>query len=286
MKPAATHEQAQMALGAAALDALSDVEHRALLAHVATCAECALALESLRETAAALADTAPPAPRDSARDRALRDRLVTRAAADVAARRGPSSPAASTSLTGRASSARSLATYRWVAIAASLAFVAALVVLGVTRHEQTKLRDSAARTLVDQRRIAVHADSLQAALANDERLLSALTGPEVHVVELTSTGRQPPTARMFWDRATNRWTFFVNRLPPARQGRTYQLWLVTANAKISAGTFAPDSSGRALVRAEYPLPANALQAVAVTEEPAGGVPQPTGTVVLAGNAGR
>ena len=91
---------------------------------------------------------------------------------------------------------------------------------------------------------------------------------------------------MFWDRATNRWTFFVNRLAPAKTGRTYQLWLVTANAKISAGTFTTDSSGRAVVRAEYPLARDALQAVAVTEEPAGGMPQPTGSVILAGAASR
>jgi hypothetical protein len=39
------------------------------------------------------------------------------------------------------------------------------------------------------------------------------------------------------------------------------------------------------VQATYPLDQNALQAVAVTEEPAGGVPQPTGTPVIVGAVG-
>jgi anti-sigma-K factor RskA len=40
-----------------------------------------------------------------------------------------------------------------------------------------------------------------------------------------------------------------------------------------------------MMQAEYALPAGALQAVAVTEEPAGGMPQPTGPMVIAGKAG-
>ena len=40
----------------------------------------------------------------------------------------------------------------------------------------------------------------------------------------------------------------------------------------------------AVVRATYPLARDSLQAIAVTEEPAGGVPQPTGAMVVAGEA--
>ena len=54
--------------------------------------------------------------------------------------------------------------------------------------------------------------------------------------------------------------------------------------KISAGTFASSAGGDAMMRATYPLPASELRAIAVTEEPAGGMPQPTGAMVLAGQA--
>jgi anti-sigma-K factor RskA len=61
------------------------------------------------------------------------------------------------------------------------------------------------------------------------------------------------------------------------------LWLITRDGqRISAGTFAPDQAGNAVVSAQYPLAPDALQTIAVTEEPAGGVPQPTGEIVIAG----
>src|SRR5205823_4626135 len=95
-------------------------------------------------------------------------------------------------------------------------------------------------------------DSLRNVVAADERMLSALTGPRVRVVELASAGVRAPSARMFWDQATSRWTFFAHNLKPPAQGRTYQLWLVTtANAKVSAGVFTPWQGGDAVVRAEY-----------------------------------
>jgi anti-sigma-K factor RskA len=62
------------------------------------------------------------------------------------------------------------------------------------------------------------------------------------------------------------------------------VWLVTPSAKISAGTFAPDSSGGARMQAKYALAPDSLRAVAVTVEPAGGVPSPTGPIVIAGSA--
>ena len=74
-------------------------------------------------------------------------------------------------------------------------------------------------------------------------------------------------------------------LPTAGKGRTYQLWLVTARAeKISAGTFNTDARGRAVVQATYALAARDLAAIAITEEPTGGSPQPTGTILVAGAA--
>ena len=90
---------------------------------------------------------------------------------------------------------------------------------------------------------------------------------------------------MFWDVATNRWTFFAHNLPAVREGREYQLWLVTTDErKIPAGTFRPDQGGNAVVQATYALPPDALAAVAVTEEPAGGLPQPSGAIIIAGAA--
>jgi len=51
---------------------------------------------------------------------------------------------------------------------------------------------------------------------------------------------------------------------------------------ISAGTFNTDAQGRAVVQATYALAEADLAAIAITEEPEGGSPQPTGTILVAG----
>jgi len=93
-----------------------------------------------------------------------------------------------------------------------------------------------------------------------------------------------PLGRMFWNHATNDWMMVTYGLPAPKPGKTYQVWLVTDKAKISAGTFRPDAQGRTVMHANYALARNALRAVAITEEPDGGVPAPTGPMVVVGSA--
>jgi anti-sigma-K factor RskA len=129
--------------------------------------------------------------------------------------------------------------------------------------------------------------ALSTQLARSDSLVAAMSGANVRVVELASTQNMSPGARMFWDRVANRWTLVTHDLTPVAAGRTYQLWLVTAKAeKISAGTFNTDAKGRAVVQATYALAEADLAAIAITEEPAGGSPQPTGTILVAGAATR
>lgn len=71
-------------------------------------------------------------------------------------------------------------------------------------------------------------------------------------------------------------------LPPAPADKVYQIWLVPMNgAPISAGWFTgrPDRPGHMMMK----LPAGVTaKEFAVSLEPAGGVPQPTGPMVLIG----
>ena len=90
------------------------------------------------------------------------------------------------------------------------------------------------------------------------------------------------SARIFWDQGRQHWKLYAASLPPAGPGKTYQLWLVTPTAKLSAGTFDPGTEGEATGRVEVPLESGPVLAAAVTDEPAGGSPQPTGTILLLG----
>lgn len=166
----------------------------------------------------------------------------------------------------------------WIAAAAVLALAAvAFALRSAVRERNSAQADLAAS--------ALQLDQLRDSLAATEEMLSALTGPSVQVVSLAATGSRDPRGRMFWDQVADRWTLVAHDLPAPAPGRTYQLWVITtAGEKVSAGTFEP-VAGRALVQATYALPRDQLSAVAVTEEPAGGVPQPTGAIVIAGSPG-
>jgi anti-sigma-K factor RskA len=71
-------------------------------------------------------------------------------------------------------------------------------------------------------------------------------------------------------------------LPQLPPGRTYQLWVVTAQAPISAGLLRPDAQGG--VNGTFATPQDIPQpvAMAVTVEPDGGVRAPTGDKYLVG----
>ena len=138
---------------------------------------------------------------------------------------------------------------------------------------------------LQERVAAVNAERnrVDARVREQAQTLAGLTGPSTRVIELAAVGGQDPSARMFWNSETNRWTFFAYDLPATPPGRTYQLWLVTDEQPISAGTFNPGPDGTATVEADYALSPEELRAVAVSQEPAGGVPAPTGPIVIAGN---
>jgi anti-sigma-K factor RskA len=89
---------------------------------------------------------------------------------------------------------------------------------------------------------------------------------------------------MMWNRTSDDWIMVTYDLRPPKPGMTYQVWLVTDKEKISAGTFHPDTGGRTVMHAHYALPRDALRAVAITEEPEGGMPSPTGPMVVSGSA--
>jgi len=279
-----SHDEAWPELPAAALDALPADELAAVLAHAASCPLCAPELAAYAAAAAQVGRAAPAASMDRERSRRLRARLLARAAADAPL---PSTPPASARPSLAPSPTTAGRVWRgpapWLAAAASIAFLVAAAGLARVTRERDALRVAAAGLQRRSAATTVRADSLASALVEKERTLSALTGPAVRVVDLTAAGTREPTARMFWDRATNRWTMFAHNLAAPKPGKTYQLWLVTADdRRISAGTFAPDPAGDVVMQATYELPPGALRAIAVTEEPTGGRPQPTGPIVIAG----
>ena len=90
-------------------------------------------------------------------------------------------------------------------------------------------------------------------------------------------------ASAFLDSQNGRLFLYVENLDPLPPGQTYQIWLIVDGTPVSAGIFDVQPDGSARLNGE-PLPGfEGTVTVAVTVEPEGGVPQPTGPMVLLGS---
>lgn len=245
MNNPATHAEAHDLLAAVALDAATNDERDAVLAHVVVCEECTRELGALRDAAQ---------PRLAVKMLPPRSRL------------------------------KRFTTTRLIAAAAIVVVGVALGLYAVSASENADAvkRDNQ-RLIAAQRGFEKEIAARDSAIADRQALLDAMTGPGVQVIEAGTINGRQPLAKMFWNQPTDQWTFVAHNLPHAASDRTYQLWLITrAQRKISAGVFATNASGDALVIAHYALAPDALAAIAVTDEPAGGSPQPTSAPVLIG----
>lgn len=265
------HDEAHERLAELALDTLDAADRARLVAHVAQCPACSAELDEWRAATAAMALSASSSRDSTERASAVRGRLLARAKASKEATLAPPR-----------SVSRGWSPMNRMAVSAAAVAVASVALNAFFLRDRTQLRDELASLGRRAAAMAHASDSLHVVVAGRDSIIASLTGRDMSLVRLTSSATHEAWALMFWNRTTNAWTFVAHNLPQPAAGRTYQLWLVTAGAKISAGTFAPGVNGEAVVRAVYALGRDALKAVAVTDEPAGGVPQPTGPFVVIG----
>ncbi|MFL5385385.1 MAG: anti-sigma factor domain-containing protein [Longimicrobiaceae bacterium] len=284
MSLAMTHEEVRAALAVEALGALDGPEAAAVRAHLEECGECRRELEALREAAASLAHAVPPAPMEGGRSARLRARLLARAGADAAGSPRVAVPEPAPARREEPGVIPITRPRSRPALPAWLAAAAAVVLLIGVGAYAARLRGR--YDALGERYAALEGQNtrLVRGLSRRDSTLAALAGPGVRVIDLASTQQRAPSGRMFWDPATARWTFFAHSLPALPPGRDYQLWLITPAGPVSAGVFRPAPDGHAEVRATYPLPRDQLRAVAVTEEPAGGLPAPSGQPLIVGAA--
>lgn len=111
--------------------------------------------------------------------------------------------------------------------------------------------------------------------------LQVIAAPGVQSVVLAGLGPSPAAkGRTYVNPSTRDALFYAFDLPRLPAGKTYELWFIAAGKPVAAGTFDVDPRGTGTVRVERVH--DQIQAWAVTIEPRGGVPQPTGAMVLKG----
>jgi anti-sigma-K factor RskA len=264
------HDAVREQAGLYVLGALSDSDREAFEAHLATCSSCRADVQSLSVVAHALAQAVPqhePPP-------ALRARVL-------------GSVAGMPATTGSLSSSRARPTsapVAWLAAAASLALALALGAYAATLRSrigalEVRLQDATERASASERQIA----DLRRTASEAQSQMAVLVAPDLQRIDLAGQPRAPQaSARAFWSRSRGL-VFTASNLPSLPAGQTYQLWVLTAQpTPLSAGLFKPDPQGRAAVVFETPPDLPQPTGMAVTIEPEGGVPLPTGEKYLAG----
>lgn len=73
----------------------------------------------------------------------------------------------------------------------------------------------------------------------------------------------------------------IDGLPPLAQGKVYQVWFINGSTPVGAGLFSPEQNGtwRGVVTGDV----TRAQAIAITIEPVGGSPAPTGDIIVKGS---
>ncbi len=313
-----SHEEAFSELAAVALDSASAEVVESVRAHASVCPECGPELAAMEATVATLGELVPQGKMNPGRGAGVRSRLIMRArnereshfapvpgppdlsrgVASLAGLGRKVTPGAQRAIpidSKRQTPARHTpigptrpqigfdavpSKFNWFAIAATLAFIITGAQLVRVAKDNSEMRSQLAAADTVQPK----SDSMANALSEKDAMIAAMGGADVKVVALADKSAPQPLGRMFWNRATNDWMMVTYGLPAPKPGKTYQVWLVTDKEKISAGTFRPDSQGRTVMHANYALARDALRAVAITEEPEGGMPAPTGPMVVVGSA--
>jgi len=133
--------------------------------------------------------------------------------------------------------------------------------------------------------LAQSGEQLRAELRSQQAVIAILRDPATQVVALAGLPPAPGArARMMWH-AQAGGVFVAAGLPAPPPGKAYQLWAIAgSNAPVSAGVFTVDAAGSGSLSVR-PLPGvSTVNAFAVTLEPAGGLPAPSGEMYLLGKS--
>ena len=249
-------ERHEELVAAAALNIVDGADQAELARHLAEgCPTCEELLRDLRGAATALAaGVRPVTPAPHVR-------------ASILASLGPA----------RIATARPVSTGVWrvFAAAAALLFVAVGLDDARLRRQGEDLRSQSAE-------LAGRLQSAETALA--ERVLRArvLESDDVQMMRLGGKEPQPGArGRVFWSPKARRGILVASSLAALPADRQYELWVFLDGKPVNAGVFDADGSGGALFEStDFPEPG--AQNFAVTIEPRGGLPAPSGPVVLVG----
>jgi len=240
-----------------ALGVLEGEERAEMEAHLArNCSACAPGIEKARWVVAQLAHAAPEAlPSASLKSRILD---ATKVSGNITEFSKASPP-------GRAA----FPVWAWAA-------AAALALLTGYSIRQMGNQSAQLASLRQQMRIAMLQNkALQDQLEVSRQIAFVMTSPDSKPLKLMPKDKNMPMVHAYLHPHMGV-AITAEQMPAMPAARTLQLWSVPKTGKpMSIAIFHPNAQGQIAVIAPVNMPMNDIVALAVTEEPAGGSPQPT-----------
>jgi anti-sigma-K factor RskA len=246
-----------------ALGVLEGEERAELEAHLARAGDkCIAGVAQARGFVSQLALAAP----DAEPPAALRSKIMSAIKQDADAARS----AVPTEKPKPSESRAVFPAWAWLAAAAL-----ALITTYTIRQMNTQ-SDQLAELRKEMKVAMQQNQALQNQLDLNRALESVMLSPESVPLKLApTTNKAMPTVHAYVHQRLGV-AITADQMPPMPSGRTLQLWFVPKSGKpISAAIFHPDASGQIALVAPVNMPVDQIAALAITEEPAGGSPQPT-----------
>lgn len=160
--------------------------------------------------------------------------------------------------------------WKYAAAAATLLFLANAIAALFLYNKYQQLNTSFKQLQVSYLDLQAKNNSEKEKFATLYQDVQLMQDSVMQVIKMNGVKDQTSSlATVYWNRKTKDVFLFTNYLPPAPQGKQYQLWAIVDNKPVDAGLI---SSCTGLCRLRN-IPA--AQAFAITLEPAGGSISPT-----------
>ena len=247
-----------------ALGVLEGEERTELEAHLArACDNCAPGVTRARLTVAQLAHAAP----DAQPPEALRSKIMA-AVKETADPLRTVAPIAKPKSEPRA-------------IFPAWAWAAAAALALITGYTIRQMSDQTAQ-LAELRKEMKLATAQNQALQNQVEMIhtvsSVMLSPDSMPLKLMPKDKNMPMVHAYLHPHMGI-AITADQMPAMPAARSLQLWFVPKAGKpMSVAIFRPDTTGQIALVAPVNMPMNEIAALAVTEEPAGGSPQPTSAI--------
>jgi anti-sigma-K factor RskA len=248
-----------------ALGILEGEERAELEAHMArACDRCSAGVAEARYVVSQLALLAPsvePPP-------ALRGKIME------AVKSSASNPVRAVVPLAKTSAPRTIfPVWAWIA-AAALALAT-----GYTIRQMGNQNTQLAELRKQMKLATLQSQALQNQLEQSRMVSSVMLSPDSTPFKLMPKDKNMPMVHAYLHPHMGV-AITAEQMPSVDPAKTMQLWFVPKAGKpMSVAIFRPDSAGQIALVAPVNMPKDEIAALAITEEPAGGSPQPTSAIV-------